>query len=219
MTETMTEHGLTRERILDAAERLFSEKGFDATSIRDITTDAECNLAAVNYHFGGKDKLYLETFRRLLVNLRDRRISLMREDMERNLDPTLESFLASFSRGFIEPFVDGGRGRFMMMLISREMVDSRLPKEVFLTEFIQPMLAVTVDGLKRHEPKLDSMTARRCVMSLVGQLLHTVGGRHHFMPQDHEGILPSDLQGHLDHIVRFSAAGIRACVAPVEAAK
>ena len=44
----------TKEKILDAAERLFAEHGFASTSMRDITTEADVNLAAVNYHFGSK---------------------------------------------------------------------------------------------------------------------------------------------------------------------
>ena len=54
----------TRERILDVAERLFAERGFDATSLRNITTDAAVNLAAVNYHFGSKDELILAALKR-----------------------------------------------------------------------------------------------------------------------------------------------------------
>ena len=49
----------TRDRLLQAAERLFARQGYEATSVRDITAAAECNVASVNYHFGGKNKLYL----------------------------------------------------------------------------------------------------------------------------------------------------------------
>ena len=111
MNETKPDNAETRERILLAAEHLFAEQGYDSTSIRDITAEAECNVAAVNYHFGGKDKLYVETFRRLLVDLRDRRISSMRRDMSDVTDPTLEYFLESFANSFLEPLVDGSRGR------------------------------------------------------------------------------------------------------------
>jgi len=55
--DTSPEARETHERILDAAQKLFAEKGLDATSVRDITTAAECNVAAVNYHFGGKENL------------------------------------------------------------------------------------------------------------------------------------------------------------------
>ena len=50
------------DRLLDAAESLFCEKGFDGASIRDITSQANCNVAAVNYHFGGKENLYSGIF-------------------------------------------------------------------------------------------------------------------------------------------------------------
>ena len=56
----------TRIRILDAAEKLFMEHGFDGTSMRMITSSAKVNLAAVNYHFGSKDALIQEVFRRRL---------------------------------------------------------------------------------------------------------------------------------------------------------
>ena len=55
------------ERLLDAAEKLFCEKGYEGTSVRDITAEAGCNIAAVIYHFGGKERLYQEMFRRRLV--------------------------------------------------------------------------------------------------------------------------------------------------------
>jgi AcrR family transcriptional regulator len=52
-----------KERLLNEAEVLFAKKGYDAVSVREITTSARCNLAAVNYHFGNKQNLYLEVFR------------------------------------------------------------------------------------------------------------------------------------------------------------
>ncbi len=44
----------TKDKILNAAEKLFAEQGFNGTSLREITSAAEVNLAAVNYHFGSK---------------------------------------------------------------------------------------------------------------------------------------------------------------------
>lgn len=48
----------TRDRILNAASDVFCHKGYDNTTVRDICNDAEANVAAVNYHFGDKKKLY-----------------------------------------------------------------------------------------------------------------------------------------------------------------
>ncbi|AYC33438.1 TetR/AcrR family transcriptional regulator [Pseudomonas cavernae] len=56
----------TVERILDAAEQLFAEKGFAETSLRSITSKAGVNLAAVNYHFGSKKALIQAVFSRFL---------------------------------------------------------------------------------------------------------------------------------------------------------
>ncbi len=67
----------TRERILDAAEALFVEHGFEATSMRMITGRAQANLAAINYHFGSKEALVQEVFRRRLTWLNEARLSAL----------------------------------------------------------------------------------------------------------------------------------------------
>lgn len=69
----------TRERILDAAEHLFMEHGYDGTSMRQITGDAAVNLAAVNYHFGSKESLMQEVFRRRLDWLNEERLRVLDE--------------------------------------------------------------------------------------------------------------------------------------------
>ena len=66
---TVTEISDTRARILDVAERLFVLHGFEATTLRMITSEAQANLAAVNYHFGSKEALVEEVFRRKLTAL------------------------------------------------------------------------------------------------------------------------------------------------------
>ena len=69
----------TRERILDAAERLFMAHGYEGTSMRQITGDAAVNLAAVNYHFGSKESLMQEVFRRRLDWLNEERLRVLNE--------------------------------------------------------------------------------------------------------------------------------------------
>jgi len=54
----MNEATETRHRLIDVARRLFAERGFDATSVRDITGEAKANLGAITYHFGSKQALY-----------------------------------------------------------------------------------------------------------------------------------------------------------------
>ena len=67
----------TKERILSAAEVLFARHGFDGASLRQLTAAAGVNLAAVNYHFGSKDRLVEEVFRRRLDELNSRRLKAL----------------------------------------------------------------------------------------------------------------------------------------------
>ena len=69
----------THERILDAAERLFMAHGYEGTSMRQITGEAGVNLAAVNYHFGSKETLIQEVFRRRLDWLNEERLRVLDE--------------------------------------------------------------------------------------------------------------------------------------------
>jgi AcrR family transcriptional regulator len=67
----------TNERILDVAEALFMEHGFEATSLRAITAAADVNLAAVNYHFGSKEELFQSVLTRRLDPMNQRRLELL----------------------------------------------------------------------------------------------------------------------------------------------
>src|SRR6266571_2732822 len=67
----------TKDRILDAAESLFMEHGFEATSLRSITAAADVNLAAVNYHFGSKEELFQAVLTRRLDPMNQERLDLL----------------------------------------------------------------------------------------------------------------------------------------------
>ena len=73
----------TKTRILDAAELLFMEHGFEATSLRQLTGAAGVNLAAVNYHFGSKEELFQAVLTRRLDPMNQQRIELL-EKMRRD---------------------------------------------------------------------------------------------------------------------------------------
>ncbi len=94
--------GATRERILDAAERLFAEHGFAGTSHRQITAEAQVNLAAVNYHFGSKEELFVEVVRRRLKPVNERRLEMLDEAEGRPGGARLEDV----ARAFVEPVVE-----------------------------------------------------------------------------------------------------------------
>src|SRR5215208_2869630 len=72
----------TKTRILDAAESLFMEHGFEATSLRQLTSAAAVNLAAVNYHFGSKEELFQAVLTRRLDPMNQERFALL-DELER----------------------------------------------------------------------------------------------------------------------------------------
>lgn len=109
----------TSQRILDAAEELFGEQGFGATTLRQITARAGVNLAAVNYHFGSKHALIEEMFRRRLGWLNEQRLrELDRLEAEAAGAPLRPSQIleAFFGVALRMAFDKTGGGRFMRLL-------------------------------------------------------------------------------------------------------
>jgi AcrR family transcriptional regulator len=199
----------TRERLLDAAERLFAENGFAATSVRDITATASSNVAAVNYHFGGKHNLYHEVFRRRMAAMRDQRIASIRQ--VQGGANSLEGVLYAFATAFLQPLVDRSSGRLLIELISREMLDPQLPRELFLAEVVGPVQEALAEAITKVTPGLDAGPAKLCVVSIVGQLLQVAHRLRRGELAPAWGAELPPLPDMVGQIVRFSAAGVRAC--------
>src|SRR5437868_13227937 len=89
----MNEKVDTKSRILDAAEKLFGMNGFDATSLRDITTAADVNLAAINYHFQTKDSLIDAIVARRIEPVNRKRLELLDAA---GTSPAVEQILTAF---------------------------------------------------------------------------------------------------------------------------
>src|SRR5246127_5299284 len=87
-------HAATKAAVFGAAERLFALHGFQKVSVRDITAEAGVNLASVNYHFGSKDALLLEIFRRRTAELNRARARMLHEANDRfGGKPTVRAIL------------------------------------------------------------------------------------------------------------------------------
>ncbi|WP_242107475.1 TetR/AcrR family transcriptional regulator [Luteimonas aquatica] len=86
----------TKDRILGAAEELFAQHGLAGTSLRQVTSRADVNIAAVNYHFGSKENLVNEVFRRRMDEMCGLRLRMLREAQEQRpgeLEPVLAAFV------------------------------------------------------------------------------------------------------------------------------
>ena len=82
--EIREEEAATKAAVLGTAERLFALHGFQSVSVRDITAAAGVNLASVNYHFGSKDNLLFEIFKRRTAELNRERARMLHEANDRH---------------------------------------------------------------------------------------------------------------------------------------
>lgn len=202
-----------RSRLLKAATKSFAEKGFEGTSVRDITARASCNVAAVNYHFGGKENLYFEVFRRHMATMRDIRIASIEKVMSQtDHEPTLEELIRAFATAFIEPLIDQSSRRWFMKLMVREMSDPHLPGKMFMEELAGPTLSSLGKGMSRVCSGLEQKKIVLSIISVISQLVNAIHLNEIIDIDDFVGAPTPSLGEMIDHIVEFSAAGIRAAV-------
>ena len=105
----------TRDKILDAAENLFVEKGFAATSLRAIAGLAEVNLAAAHYHFGSKEALFEATIHRRVNPINEVRLRALDQLEKSSNVQTVETILAAF----FAPFTEAGVPVLVPKLLGR----------------------------------------------------------------------------------------------------
>ena len=201
-----------KDRLLDAAEGLFCERGFKGTSIRDIAASAGCNIASVNYYFGSKEGLYEEVWHRHLIPMRDSRIASINKVMSRAEGrPNLEDLLRSFADTFVGSMVDTSKASRLSKLMAREYIDSHLPTDMFVNEVMTPTISAMRGALVKTCPDLDESKIMPVVFSLIGQLVHLVHVKTMFEHGGDDLSMPIfDSDEAINHIVKFSAAGIRA---------
>ena len=203
-----------KDRLLDAAEGLFCERGFKGTSIRDIAASAGCNIASVNYYFGSKEKLYEQVWHRYLIPMRDARIGSINKVMSQAESLlNLEDLLKSFADTFVGSIVDANRASRLSKLMAREYIDSHLPTNMFVNEVIKPTITAMHKALMKTCPDLDESKILPVVFSVIGQLVHLIHTKTMFEQSGDDLDMPMfDLDEAINHIVKFSAAGIRAYI-------
>lgn len=199
----------TRERILDVAERLFGERGFAATSLRDITTGAGVNVASVNYHFGSKEALLAEVLDRRLKPINALRLELLDavEAQAGDRPPPIEAVIRAF---LSPPFrsQQGDAGRNFLRLVGRIHGETN---EDFRATFVKQFDTVFERfraALRRALPELDDADLRWRMLFMVGSMAFTMSwgptlvGRVRGAGRDPEDVLES--------LVLYAAAGMTA---------
>lgn len=197
----------TRDRILDAAERLFADHGFDGTSLRQITDDARANLAAVNYHFGSKEDLYQQVFIRRIVPINERRLQMLDEAAVRAKGGPLPT--CAIFDSFIRPIFEmADRAPSFLRLLARNIgAPPPFMAAVIETQF-RPLIGRYVKALHEALPQLPPKTTFWRMHFVVGATFHCAS--HHFTIDRLSGGLchADDREEMLQHLVDFAVAGM-----------
>lgn len=197
----------TKERILGAAEVLFAEHGFAGASLRQVTANAKVNLAAVNYHFGSKDNLIEEVFRRRLDDLNERRVAALQRV---KADPAsrLEDVLAAFIHPALDVSLDSSGGLTFVRVLARAYAEHNERLRKFLSENYGHVLKQFAGEVNRHLPGLAKQELYARLDIIAGALTYAMTD---FGVIQRRGD-SSDVhrQRSAEHLIHFAAAGLRA---------
>ncbi len=199
----------TRTRILDASERLFAEQGFAGTSLRAITTEAGTNLASVNYHFGSKDALIAEVFRRRAEPINRQRLALLEDSLAR--DP---QDVAGILGAFLKPALRMGdldpetKGR-VMRLVGRVHFDSHDDLHRIFVGIFAEVKDRFQDALARALPTLDRTELTLRFHFVMGTMAHVMMHRSWMIAHD-PNLAPLPPDQLVPSITGFLVGGLKA---------
>lgn len=146
-------HNLTKDRLLNEAEALFAQKGYNAVSVREITTAAGSNVAAINYHFSSKQNLYLEVFRARWVQRARRVQEYFRKSLAAHSAPSPTAVTQALAEAFlVGPLSDEERQRHYQ-LMTRELGQPTEAFELVADQVMRPFFKELADMLHPAMPE------------------------------------------------------------------
>lgn len=197
----------TKNRILDAAERFFADRGFDATSLRMITAGANVNLAAVNYHFQSKEALLQAVYARRAGPVNARRLELLTAYESSTDDLEVEPILDAF----IRPMVDNADAyefipRLMIRLLYLDAKEAS--RGVFQAQF-QSVIQRFHAAFRRALPHLPEKELFMRIQFFIGALANAMAASRNLYALSQEGLAEAPMET-MRSVIRFAAAGMKA---------
>jgi AcrR family transcriptional regulator len=211
VTEVTSASGTsTPDRILQAAERLFSERGIDGVSLREITAAAEVNSAAAHYHFGSKEEVLKELFALRARPIAERRVELLGK-LKRNRQgrPELEDVLRAFLWPALEA-LNTPEGIAFTLLRARMAFEREEVRRDVLANAFDASSRLALDELAKALPKLPVTELRWRFHFLLGAMVYTMAGPGRIESITSDSINTRAPKAALEHLVRYAAAGFRA---------
>ena len=200
-------HSGTAERILDAAEKLFADFGFDGVSLRQITREAGVRLALANYHFGPKLELFRAVVRRRAEALNAERFVLL-ENLP--ADAAIEQVLHAFTAPFLERSQRGGPGWKNYARVIAQITNSpRWTPDILAVEF-DPVARVFLAHIQKIFPHTHEENLHWCFYFLLGAMTITFAETGRVDSLSGGRFKATDLDAIHARMVPFLAAGFRA---------
>lgn len=202
----------TRERLLAVAAEVFAEHGYKSATVREICRRAGANVAAVNYHFGGKDKLYAAMLAHYMCTCQ----AAFPLDVGVTPDSPPRERLRAFVHGLVQRILGGGDDPVSEAhgkLVSLELIDPTPACDGLLREHIAPVNDLLADILRGLlGPAADDPDVlRTCLLAIFGHISFHYSGRAaivHFY--GHEELTPEVLYRIAEGVTRFTLGGILA---------
>jgi AcrR family transcriptional regulator len=197
----------TRARLLHAAARLFAERGDARVTERDIGKKARANVAAVNYHFGGKDGLYRAVMRHAMETMQA--TTAAASEAGRGL-PAAERI-----RAYVSVFADRLLGvhheTWIHQLMLREMSDPTPALAIVAEEVLKPRMVYLADAIAELlHCAPDDPRVLRCALSVSCQFNSLLWTKGVAKLLDADAGVPGSIDEIADHIARFSLGGMKA---------
>jgi TetR/AcrR family transcriptional regulator, regulator of cefoperazone and chloramphenicol sensitivity len=204
---------IPKERILYEAEVLFAERGFYAVTVREITQAARCNLAAVNYHFGNKQNLYMEVFRCLWKPRAKRVLTRFEKLLEAQGERTLQGIVHSIAEAFIKgPLSEEERLRHSQLMI-REMARPTEAFEMVIGDVIGPFQQKLVELIRPFMAReMGRVALLLHIQSIISMVTHFNFARNSVMRitgMEYDDRFTDEL---VEHVVKFSLNGLSGAV-------
>ncbi|PKM16881.1 MAG: TetR/AcrR family transcriptional regulator [Gammaproteobacteria bacterium HGW-Gammaproteobacteria-2] len=202
-------HFSTKERLLTAAEDLFAQFGFAGTSLRQVTTRADVNIAAVNYHFGSKENLVNEVFRRRLDELSQKRLDALGK-AQAQADHALEAVLAAFIEPALALTLDRqGGGSAFVRVLARAYAEKNERLRKFLSDNYGHVLREFAKAISAHAPELGKEELYWRLDFIAGALTYAMAD-FGLIKRPGNVSEKTHCQRSAQALIRFAAAGLRA---------
>ena len=197
----------TKDRVLQAACEIFAKKGFRETTVAEICEQADANIAAVNYHFGDKEKLYDEVWRHAFSIAS----SAHPVDGEVAEDAPAEKHLLAFTNAILHRVFSEKESGLFAKLLYREMAAPTLALEQIAKEALFPQiqhLEKVIDQIL--DDSVDEKQRTLCKHSIIGQCVFFNFSRPLREIIIGKKELPEEEINRLaQHVTRFSLGGLK----------